>query len=244
MKAKPSPAADPTPAARSNPSQPPAQRPPSQQPGSNRSRLPNTVKGPVARGHSPGASQTSDRTPLRRNSSSPSPQDAPNHRRTRQRPYVEPEPEALDRPMTNKATRSANGKSSKSAGPSTSSPAPSTESTGEPKGKTKRSTAKSSKRQTTKSKRSAAASAPSSYAPPAPSGGYKVQVIAKIPVSNNTNLPGRDYLWFANYPIIPRVGDCLFQNGMYFRVDAVFLYENNRPGWCADVEVSYYARRR
>ncbi|MEL6136705.1 MAG: hypothetical protein AAFR42_04760 [Cyanobacteria bacterium J06628_6] len=81
--------------------------------------------------------------------------------------------------------------------------------------------------------------------PPAPSGpGYKVQVIAKIPVSNNTNLPGRDALWFANYPIIPRVGDCLFQNGMYFRVDAVFLYENNRPGWCADVEVSYYARRR
>ncbi|MEO0541562.1 MAG: hypothetical protein AAFZ80_11960 [Cyanobacteria bacterium P01_A01_bin.105] len=84
-------------------------------------------------------------------------------------------------------------------------------------------------------------------APPAaaaPSGGYKVQVIAKIPVSNNTNLPGRDYLWFANYPVIPRVGDCLFQNGMYFRVDAVFLYENTQPGWCADVEVSYYARRR
>ncbi|MEM8804683.1 MAG: hypothetical protein AAGF01_01370 [Cyanobacteria bacterium P01_G01_bin.38] len=73
--------------------------------------------------------------------------------------------------------------------------------------------------------------------------GYKVQVIATIPISTNTNLPGRDYLWFAVYPIIPRVGDCLFHDGRYFRVNAVFLYENTTPGWCADLEVSYYARR-
>jgi hypothetical protein len=95
----------------------------------------------------------------------------------------------------------------------------------------------------------AAAKSSTAAAPPAPtpafsSAGYKVQVIAKIPISTNTNLPGRDYLWFAVYPIIPRVGDCIFYNGMYFRVDAVFLYENTTPGWCADLEVSYYARRR
>ena len=59
----------------------------------------------------------------------------------------------------------------------------------------------------------------------------------------NTNMPSRDYLWFAVYPIIPRVGDCIFHDGRYFRVDAVFLYENTNAGWCADLEVSYYTRR-
>lgn len=73
--------------------------------------------------------------------------------------------------------------------------------------------------------------------------GYKVQVLAKIPMPSNTNVPSRDYLWFAVYPIIPRVGDCLFHDGRYFRVDAVFLYENTNAGWCADLEVSYYTRR-
>lgn len=73
--------------------------------------------------------------------------------------------------------------------------------------------------------------------------GYKVQVLAKIPMPSNTNMPSRDYLWFAVYPIIPRVGDCLFHDGRYFRVDAVFLYENTNVGWCADLEVSCYARR-
>ncbi|NEP16226.1 MAG: hypothetical protein F6J97_04895 [Leptolyngbya sp. SIO4C1] len=77
-----------------------------------------------------------------------------------------------------------------------------------------------------------------------PASGYRVQVLAKIPLSTNTNLPSRDYLWFAVYPIIPRVGDCLFHDGRYFRVDAVFLYENTTPSWCADIEVSYYPRRR
>ena len=83
--------------------------------------------------------------------------------------------------------------------------------------------------------------------PPVSSGytgnGYKVQVLAKIPMPTNTNMPGRDYLWFAVYPIIPRVGDCIFHDGRYFRVDAVFLYENTNAGWCADLEVSYYTRR-
>ena len=73
--------------------------------------------------------------------------------------------------------------------------------------------------------------------------GYKVQVLAKIPMPGNTNMPSRDYLWFAVYPIIPRVGDCIFHDGRYFRVDAVFLYENTNAGWCADLEVSYYTRR-
>lgn len=73
--------------------------------------------------------------------------------------------------------------------------------------------------------------------------GYKVQVLAKIPMPANTNMPSRDYLWFAVYPIIPRVGDCIFHDGRYFRVDAVFLYENTNAGWCADLEVSYYTRR-
>ncbi|MBE9067469.1 hypothetical protein IQ260_12455 [Leptolyngbya cf. ectocarpi LEGE 11479] len=73
--------------------------------------------------------------------------------------------------------------------------------------------------------------------------GYKVQVLAKIPTPTNTNMPSRDYLWFAVYPIIPRVGDCIFHDGRYFRVDAVFLYENTNAGWCADLEVSYYTRR-
>lgn len=75
------------------------------------------------------------------------------------------------------------------------------------------------------------------------SNGYKVQVLAKIPMPSNTNMPSRDYLWFAVYPIIPRIGDCIFHDGRYFRVDAVFLYENTNAGWCADLEVSYYTRR-
>ncbi|MBE9079992.1 hypothetical protein IQ241_22325 [Romeria aff. gracilis LEGE 07310] len=79
---------------------------------------------------------------------------------------------------------------------------------------------------------------------PPPATGYKVQILAKIPVSKNTNVPGRDYLWFATYPIIPRTGDCLFHDGMYFRVERVFLYENTRLGWYADVEVTYYGQRR
>ncbi|NEQ50486.1 MAG: hypothetical protein F6K11_10185 [Leptolyngbya sp. SIO3F4] len=74
--------------------------------------------------------------------------------------------------------------------------------------------------------------------------GYKVQVLAKIPMPSNTNMPSRDYLWFAVYPIIPRVGDCIFHDGRYFRIDAVFLYESTNASWCADLEVSYYTRRQ
>ncbi|MEO0352968.1 MAG: hypothetical protein AAF282_23260 [Cyanobacteria bacterium P01_A01_bin.15] len=76
-----------------------------------------------------------------------------------------------------------------------------------------------------------------------PGGGYKVQVLAKIPMPVSTNMPSRDYLWFATYPIIPRIGDCIFHDGRYFRVDAVFLFESTNASWCADLEVSYYTRR-
>jgi hypothetical protein len=55
--------------------------------------------------------------------------------------------------------------------------------------------------------------------------------------------PTKDALWFATYPIIPRVGDCVFRDGVYYLVERVFLYENLAAGWCADVEVSFYSRR-
>ncbi|EKV01546.1 hypothetical protein Lepto7375DRAFT_3717 [Leptolyngbya sp. PCC 7375] len=101
---------------------------------------------------------------------------------------------------------------------------------------------------TTKTRSSSAKKNTSPPSTPTPSAsytgnGYKVQVLAKIPMPTNTNMPSRDYLWFAVYPIIPRVGDCIFHDGRYFRVDAVFLYENTNAGWCADLEVSYYTRR-
>lgn len=99
------------------------------------------------------------------------------------------------------------------------------------------------KSRTTKRKRTSQTT-PSPPSAKAYSGsGYKVQVLAKIPMPSNTNMPSRDYLWFAVYPIIPRVGDCIFHDGRYFRVDAVFLYENTNASWCADLEVSYYVRR-
>ncbi|MEL6332433.1 MAG: hypothetical protein AAFQ76_07575 [Cyanobacteria bacterium J06626_26] len=100
-------------------------------------------------------------------------------------------------------------------------------------------------RSSTKRKRTSQPTPPS--APPSvgyTGSGYKVQVLAKIPMPTNTNMPSRDYLWFAVYPIIPRVGDCIFHDGRYFRVDAVFLYENTNASWCADIEVSYYTRRQ
>ncbi|ESA38062.1 hypothetical protein N836_33840 [Leptolyngbya sp. Heron Island J] len=107
------------------------------------------------------------------------------------------------------------------------------------KSASKSSTAKS--RPSTQRKRT---SQPAPLSPTAYSGnGYKVQVLAKIPMPSNPNMPSRDYLWFAVYPIIPRVGDCIFHDGRYFRVDAVFLYENTNESWCADLEVSYYTRR-
>ncbi len=95
-----------------------------------------------------------------------------------------------------------------------------------------------------KTKKNSPLSSPRPLSNPSYTGnGYKVQVLAKIPMPTNTNVPSRDYLWFAVYPIIPRVGDCIFHDGRYFRVDAVFLYENTNAGWCADLEVSYYTRR-
>ena len=61
--------------------------------------------------------------------------------------------------------------------------------------------------------------------------------------SQSPKAPTKDALWFATYPIIPRVGDCVFRDGVYYLVERVFLYENLAAGWCADVEVSFYSRR-
>ncbi|MEM6434937.1 MAG: hypothetical protein AAF773_13965 [Cyanobacteria bacterium P01_D01_bin.115] len=83
--------------------------------------------------------------------------------------------------------------------------------------------------------------------PPASSsavaGIYKVQIFYLAARSTNPKAPVKDALWFATYPIIPRVGDCLFHDGVYYQVERVFLYENMGPGWYADIEVSYYGRR-
>jgi hypothetical protein len=74
-------------------------------------------------------------------------------------------------------------------------------------------------------------------------GGFKVQVFYMAARSNNPNAPLKDALWFATYPIVPRTGDCVFRDGVYYLVERVFLYENLAAGWCADVEVSFYSRR-
>ncbi|MBX2863297.1 MAG: hypothetical protein KTR27_07045 [Leptolyngbyaceae cyanobacterium MAG.088] len=111
--------------------------------------------------------------------------------------------------------------------------------------KSSKSVAKSTTTKSRTSSKRKRSSQPTSAPPPKSysGNGYKVQVLAKIPMPKSTNMPSRDYLWFAVYPIIPRVGDCIFHDGRYFRVDAVFLYENTNAGWCADLEVSYYTRR-
>jgi hypothetical protein len=36
--------------------------------------------------------------------------------------------------------------------------------------------------------------------------------------------PEEDLNWFATYPIIPRIGDCVGMGSYWFRVDEVFLY--------------------
>jgi hypothetical protein len=84
---------------------------------------------------------------------------------------------------------------------------------------------------------------PSSASAAVGSHGYKIQVFYLASRSNSPNAPIKDALWFATYPIIPRIGDCLFRDGVYYRVERVFLYENLAAGWCADVEVSFYGRR-
>lgn len=86
--------------------------------------------------------------------------------------------------------------------------------------------------------------APRTGAPQAFAGqGYRVQVFYLAGRNASPNAPLKDALWFATYPIIPRLGDCLFRDGVYYRVERVFLYENLVAGWCADVEVSFYGRR-
>jgi hypothetical protein len=73
--------------------------------------------------------------------------------------------------------------------------------------------------------------------------GFKVQMFYLAARSKSPKAPAKDALWFATYPIIPRVGDCVFRDGVYYLVERVFLYENLAAGWCADVEVSFYSRR-
>jgi hypothetical protein len=80
-------------------------------------------------------------------------------------------------------------------------------------------------------------------AAPGAGGGFKVQVFYLAASSNSPKAPLKDALWFATYPIIPRTGDCVFRDGVYYQVERVFLYENLAAGWCADVEVSFYSRR-
>lgn len=85
---------------------------------------------------------------------------------------------------------------------------------------------------------------PSPSAAAVPSGkGYQVQVFYLAARSKHPNAPPKDALWFATYPIIPRVGDCLFRDGVYYQVERVFLYENLTASWCADLDVSFYGRR-
>ncbi|MFE4108089.1 hypothetical protein [Almyronema epifaneia] len=76
------------------------------------------------------------------------------------------------------------------------------------------------------------------------SAGFPVQIIYRAPKVPSQHSPKEDALWFASYPIIPRVGDCLFRDGVYYRVEQVYLYENTTPSWCADLEVVYYGRQR
>ncbi|MEM0981935.1 MAG: hypothetical protein AAGH78_16900 [Cyanobacteria bacterium P01_H01_bin.58] len=98
-----------------------------------------------------------------------------------------------------------------------------------------------------RAKRSKKATTPLPALPPAstpsPAGAYKVQVFYLAARNTNPRAPVKDALWFATYPIIPRVGDCLFHDGIYYQVERVFLYENMGPGWYADIEVIFYGRR-
>lgn len=86
---------------------------------------------------------------------------------------------------------------------------------------------------------------PAAPAAPAPQRGkgHQVQVFYLAARSKSPSAPPKDALWFAVYPVIPRVGDCLFRDGVYYQVERVFLYENLTASWCADIEVSFYSRR-
>jgi hypothetical protein len=100
------------------------------------------------------------------------------------------------------------------------------------------------KARSTKRSKKSASSLPA--LPPASSpviGGYKVQIFYLAARNINPKAPVKDALWFGTYPIIPRVSDCLFHDGVYYQVERVFLYENMEPGWYADVEVTFYGRR-
>ncbi|HEY9889016.1 MAG TPA: hypothetical protein V6D02_11490, partial [Candidatus Obscuribacterales bacterium] len=71
-----------------------------------------------------------------------------------------------------------------------------------------------------RARRPKAAPKPLPALPPAPStvvsGMYKVQIFYLAARNTNPKAPVKDALWFATYPIIPRVGDCLFRDGVYY----------------------------
>lgn len=54
--------------------------------------------------------------------------------------------------------------------------------------------------------------------------------------------PDEDIDWFATYPIIPRVGDCIGLGSYWFRVDEVFLYSQQQSAneVPALINCSYY----
>lgn len=161
---------------------------------------------------------------------------------SKKKPPISPEPE-----KSAKAAQDLSFASPEKPNEPPPNPKPSKLTTKTTKKTTKKKSTSSSKAATAKSRPSAKRQTSNQSPLPTPSysgNGYKVQVLAKIPMPANTNMPSRDYLWFAVYPIIPRVGDCIFHDGRYFHVDAVFLYENTNASWCADLEVSYYTRRQ
>ncbi len=76
---------------------------------------------------------------------------------------------------------------------------------------------KTSSKRRSRSQKSLPASPPLALPPAQPTlppTGFKVQVFYLAAQSGRVpKAPMRDDLWFATYPIIPRVGDCLFTMG-------------------------------
>ncbi len=72
---------------------------------------------------------------------------------------------------------------------------------------------------------------------------YKIHFVYSA--TRGADVPGKpdeDLNWFATYPIIPRVGDCVGFGSYWFRVDEVFLYsvEQSKNEVPALINCSYY----
>lgn len=54
--------------------------------------------------------------------------------------------------------------------------------------------------------------------------------------------PQENLTWFATYPMIPRIGDCIGMGSYWFKVDEVFLYslEQSQNEVPALINCSYY----